>query len=335
MTNTKNINELNQKREINNTQKSHTIKLNHEKVNSQYISKHSEDFISKTNESELLDYCKTLNFKPENGHGVCSFGEEYTYVNSKSERPKDIPAPIKALIDELVKECPDASTINQCLINRYEGPESFLPRHCDNERTIAPNSHIYTFSIGTDSIISFSNLHPGEQRTLSTKGRSLYAFSRKSQAVWSHGIEKSAEFQGVRFSITLRTIGKRYNRSTIILGDSNTKNLKFGEGTGTFGFNMPGEQIYTPLIEDMDPWACVGYNNVILHCGINNIKNHNANVQHCADKFINKLEEIKAWCPNSKITINPILPTKSGSLNIKARQFNRFLFEYMDRKQDP
>ena len=129
-------------------QKPPTINLDHENINSEYISKHSENFISESTESELLDLCKKLKFKPENGHGVCSFGEEYTYVNSKSESPKDIPAPIKALIDELVKECPDASTINECLINRYEGPESFLPRHCDNERTIAPNSHIYTFSIG-------------------------------------------------------------------------------------------------------------------------------------------------------------------------------------------
>ena len=315
--------------------KSPIIKLDNEKIKCDHVSEHSDDIISESTETELLEFCNKLNFKPENGHSVCSFGEEYTYTNSKSEPSKDIPAPIHALIDELLKKCPDATTTNQCLINRYEGPESFLPRHCDDEKVIAPNSSIYTFSIGADSVISFTNLHTGEKRTLSAKGRSLYAFSRKSQAVWSHGIEKSAELQGVRFSITLRTIGKQFNRSTIILGDSNTKNLKFGKGNGTFGFNMPGERLFTPIIEDIDPWTCVGYSNIILHCGINNIKNHNANVKHCANKLINKIEEIKAWCPDSKLTLNPILPTKSGLLNTRARQFNMILFDYIARKQDP
>ena len=227
-----------------------------------------------------------------------------------------MPAAIKTLIDEvLVPEFPDAATSNQCLINKYEGPECFLPRHCDDEKVIAPQSTVYTISLGDDSQVKFTNLHTGEQRILLAKGRSMYAFSRKSQAVWSHGIEKSAEFQGVRFSITLRTIGKRFTRSTVILGDSHTRHLKFGEGNGTFGFNMPGERVYTPLIEDIDPWTCVGYSNIIIHCGINNIKGRGANVQQCANKFISKIAEIKAWCPKAKLTINPILPSRSESIN--------------------
>ena len=38
-----------------------------------------------------------------------------------------------------------------------------------------------------------------------------------------------------RFSITLRTINKNFCRSTLVIGDSNTKELVFGTGKGTFG----------------------------------------------------------------------------------------------------
>ena len=209
------------------------------------------------------------------------------------------------------------------------------PEHCDDERTIAPNSDIYTISLGVTSTLKFNNLYSGKQEILSIKDRSLYMMSRKSQAVWAHGIEKSAEFQGVRYAITFRTVGKRFNRSTAILGDSNTKHLKFGKGKGTFGFNMPGETVYTPLIDHLDPWKCVGYSNIIVHCGVNNIKNHSANVPEAVDKLIRKVEAIKSLCPNAKLTINPLLPTRSDLINAKAKQFNTLLFNYMDRKADP
>ena len=112
--------------------------------------------------------------------------------------------------------------------------------------------------------------------------------SRKSQALWSHGIEKCNEFHGVRYSITLRTVDKKFHRSTIILGDSNTKNLKFGLGKGTFGYNMPGKTVYSPLIENLDISACAGYRNIIIHCGINNIKNRGTDVSDCAKNSLIK-----------------------------------------------
>ena len=35
------------------------------------------------------------------------------------------------------------------------------------------------------------------------------------------------------------------------------------------------------------------------------------------------------------MTLNPILPTKSEFYNTRAKAFNRLVFDYMDRKQDP
>ena len=158
--------------------------------------------------------------------------------------------------------------------------------------------------------------------------------TRKSQGIWSHGIEKSADFQGVRYSITFRTVGKQYNRSTVILGDSHTKYLKFGVGNGTFGYNMPGTRVFAPLIEQLDPQECIGYSNIIIHCGINNIKGHGVSVPNCVDRLICKVETIRALCPKSKITINPILPTKSQSLNDRCKHFNKLLLDFIDSTRD-
>ena len=243
---------------------------------------HSDDYIDETCETALLNLCEGLDFKTENGHGVCSFGATYKYNKSKSDEPDPIPEPIKTLIGQLSAEFPDAANINQVLVNKLDGPDSYLPTHSDDEHSIAPGSAIYTISLGSSSKIKLTNMHTGEQRILSVRNRSLYVMSRKSQVLWSHGIEKCADFLGVRYSITMRTVGNRFYRSTIVQGDSNTKHLKFGQGKGTFGFNMPGEAVYTPVIANIDPWACVGYKNIIIHCGVNDIKNDGIHVPDCA-----------------------------------------------------
>ena len=299
-----------------------------------HVDHHADNFIDETTEAKLIDLCEKLAFQPESGHGVCSFGEVYKYNKSKSKDPEKIPEPVKDIIDLLLPDFPESKTISQCLINKFEGPESFLPFHSDDEPTISPVSDIYTVSLGSPSKIKFKHRYSGDQQILPVQGRGLYIMSRKSQALWCHGIEKSAEFQGIRYSITLRTVEKRYHRSTIILGDSNTRNLKFGLGNGTFGYNMPGKAVYSPLIEDLDVTACAGFSNIIIHCGINNIKNRRADVPECANKLIKKVETIRHLCPKSKVTINPILPTKLDYLNARAKQFNEIIFDYMDAQRD-
>ena len=119
------------------------------------------------------------------------------------------------------------------------------------------------------------------------------------------------------------------------MGDSNTKYLKFGRGKGTFGYNMPGEAIYAPTLDMLEPVNCIGYNNIFLHCGINDIKQHDSDVQECAERLIETVERIKIFCPKAKIFIHPLLPTKSLRLNVKAKQFNGMLFRFLDNRSDP
>ena len=62
--------------------------------------------------------------------------------------------------------------------------------------------------------------------------------TRTSQAYYSHRID-AENCDDVRYSLTFRHINKQFTQSTIIIGDSNTSNFKFGEGTGTFGAILP------------------------------------------------------------------------------------------------
>ena len=95
---------------------------------------------------------------------------------------------------------------------------------------------------------------------------------------------------------------------------------------------MPGKRVEAFVIDQIDPVCCVGFKNICVHCGINDIKNSRNDVNTCFNKLIDKVETIQALCPTSRITISPILPTRSWSLNNRAIRFNNMLFEYSTNK---
>ena len=158
--------------------------------------------------------------------------------------------------------------------------------------------------------------------------------SRKSQSYWKHGINNCSSLNetDVRYSLTFRHVSNKFLRSTVVIGDSNTKGLRFGEGIGTFGHNIPGRQIDAIHIEDIKPVECCGFKNIFLHCGINNIKHPSIRgpdkVTKCFEDFKSKVEQVCNICPKSKIVVSPILPTKDRELNKRTLLFNKLLFEY-------
>ena len=81
----------------------------------------------------------------------------------------------------------------------------------------------------------------------------------------------------------------------------------------------------------IDPKKCIGYRNIFIHCGINNIKKNGAVVEECVAQLTSKLDKIHELCPYSKITVSPILPTKLSWLNARALLFNKLLFRYCDK----
>ena len=288
--------------------------------------------------TEFLDNCNQFSEKNETGHSVALFGYPYHYTGSShSDEPVDIPAPISRLIDTINEnELYSEAVINSCLVNKYSGPDAELRQHSDNEHSIEPGSDIFTVSLGKEVKVKFTETHSGSPNVIekTAQPNSLYVMSGPSQSYWSHEIEKCQHFSDtdVRYSLTFRHVSKKYLRSTVIIGDSNTQSLRFGEGKGTFGHNIPGRHVRAIHIGDIDPVDCCGYKNVFLHCGINNVKRHNVrgsnDVFSCFELLRSKIDIIQKLCPKSKIVVSPILPTKDLDLNKRAMFFNSLLFEY-------
>ncbi len=287
-----------------------------------------------SNLSQFLNTCTDFGDNIENGHSVAMFGYPYNYHGSQhSGKATDIPEHIKEVIGLIEAKYP-GSEINSCLVNKYSGPDAFLPRHSDNEQNIAPGSNIFTVSLGCSDTIKFSEIHGAACMSQTVENNSLYVMTRTSQAFWQHQTSKDSgrANDDVRYSLTFRNVSDKFRRSTVIIGDSNTRHLKFGTGRGTFGHQIPGKRIEATHISKINPVDCCGYKNIFIHCGVNDIKHFRVNTMDKISKKSQELQtvinEIVAICPNSNVYVSPILPTKSMDINRRAIKFNEMLFRF-------
>ena len=299
---------------------------------------YSDNFINEELSAELMEFLDgkgdEFNKNSERGHSVISFGQPYKYQGAKAEAPlsKTFPEPITKLVS-LIQSKYDDAVMNQCLVNRYLDKDSMLPEHSDNEKSIVHGSNIFTVSVGDTYEVKFRKLSgANEEIVKSVHGKSIYVMSKSSQSQWSHRIDSCSNDRGLRYSITFRYVSTNSENATIIQGDSNTRFLKFGSGKGTFGDKLPGRRVLKYTIDQIDPKECAGYKNVVIHCGINDIKRPQADVRDCASRLVGKLDKISRVCSSStKIIVSPILPTKLEHLNQKAKLFNQLIFDYVTR----
>lgn len=138
-----------------------------------------------------------------------------------------------------------------------------------------------------------------------------------------------------RFSITLRTVNQKFARSTLIIGDSNTKEIDFGAGKGKIGESYPGKRVKSARINNIDPKDCIGYSNIVLACGTNDLRPENlkggiSGTHQLVDILYYKLLQIKKLCPESKIFVMAVLPTRLPKMNHNIMQFNKLLGEMLD-----
>ena len=299
----------------------------------------------------MINHKKFLNEQTDytelKGRSVLSFGEPYPYNGSPIDSYKSTPIPpiISKLISKIETDHSSVGPlgINSCLINRYVGPESVIPEHADDEDVIKPESKIVTISFGNDRDIKFRDCITGKEECLTVSNGSLYIMSQQSQFFWKHRIDKceSADTVTTRYSLTFRCVDKSYKNSTVIVGDSNTKYVTFDSNkSGSIGNKISGKRVPTYTIEAINPEECIGYRNVLVHVGVNNLKSTrrpgifgdscNINVHENFCILRDKLEVIRLLCPNSKLIVSPILPTKIGWLNNRALEFNQYLFEYLN-----
>ena len=277
---------------------------------------------------------KNLVYNEEVGHSTLLFGpERYRYSGSRSEKPIEMPQHIKAVMDKLnaKRNENEGAPLNSCLVNKFIGNKSLIKDHGDNEPTIDPKSKIYTISLGSTRSVIFKNLRTGETHVHVAKPASLYTMTRKSQNFYNHQIDpEDEENESVRYSLTFRSLSWRNKNSTLLIGDSNSGKLRFGPEKGCFGKSLPGEKIYVPTIDQIDPLSAVGYSNVVILCGINDIKSRylteRRDIESAYERLKLKVMQIKAICRGINVVVCPIMPTRLPELNKKARYFNQFIW---------
>ncbi|KAL5267748.1 hypothetical protein ACHWQZ_G004706 [Mnemiopsis leidyi] len=308
------------------------------------VSDTKHEFVDQTEANELQVFFDSCSFKPENGHSVMSFGSPYQYTGSQSST--DVP-PIPDILKPLLERVNSVQSdiyrslypdqpflappeINSCLVNKYQGSDSYLPRHADREMTIHPESSIFTISLGQSCDVTFTERESGTESSHPCPDRSLYIMSRRSQEVFDHEIEKGSMPAGIRYSLTFRCISWTHKNSTCLIGDSNTRFLRFGSNKrGTFGEQMPGQKFWAPKLRDIDPVSCMGYSNVVLLCGINDIKESQiqceSDVADCYTLLKQKIKQIKSLSACTTVFVCQLLPTKDLTLNRKVNDFNRLI----------
>ena len=134
-------------------------------------------------------------------------------------------------------------------------------------------------------------------------------------------LPRSAPSHNVTFSVP-NSISSSTRKTLLVLGDSNTKYIRFP--------NTGHHRIPTYTIEEIDPNVCIGYTKIWIHVGINNLKSVRCggpdDVQKSFKLFMHKIERIGPLSPDTTVIISPILPTGVDILNERAGIFNELLF---------
>ena len=104
----------------------------------------------------------------------------------------------------------------------------------------------------------------------------LSFFTRASQDFYHHSIEADDSINQPRYSLTFRHLTPYNLNYTVIIGDSNTKNLVFGADKGKLGMWMPGCRIKASKISNIpDPNSIGPCRNILFNVGINDVQGEN------------------------------------------------------------
>ena len=295
----------------------------HEKV-TKLMEEHRDDFTSVGGSREVL-----------------YFGEySYSYTGTKHDA-RETPLAIQELLDSIRPHLPNPNCwLNSCLVTRYKGAKSHIPLHRDDEPPIDPESVIVTASLGNQRTINFVNNAGDQQESLTLQDQSVYVMTRYSQDFWQHEIspmtpetpETESEpnaADSLRYSFTFWHISPHFINSTILVGDSNTQEVKFGKGVGTLGRWVPGKRVKAALIEHIPPPHKIGpYRNVVLHTGINNLTNENRPSNRVlVNKLRAKCSDIISVFPKTRVYVSLLLPTKSRLVNKRVTDFNNMILD--------
>ena len=306
-----------------------------------------EDFISPDLAKRLLLILPTLKYTKVGAWETINLGAYYPYTGSPTQDPTaEIPVELQEFMDKANKDICSEFKVNQLTVNRYPCKGGCLTEHEDNEACIKVGSLILAGTLGDGKVLTFRDKMSNKEVDVNPPDKSVYIMSQTSQSLWTHRMERQKQnssdgADGYQYTITARCVSAQNNNECIILGDSNTDHYKFGEDKGTFGWLLPGKRIPTMRIKHIDPEACIGYPNVNIHVGINDIRECAPpkfkaktdalpkDIDTHVSNLVRKVNEIKRLSPGSRITVSSMLPTKLPGLNRRCGLFNNLLTELL------
>ena len=300
------------------------------------MEEYKAEFLPSSCRNELAKFLTSKNSSFESsGSSHLLFGEQPTHQRSEKAKKEPMPKALLECIDLICSYYPNSGRPNSVEITKYTG-NSATPAVCNNELYTVPQSHIFTINIGDPCDIIFMDRISGTEITHQVSDNSLYVTTQTSKDFYMQRLSKtSCADASVYFSITFRSVDKSCLRSTCLIGDSNTRHVYFNNDDSKrsiMGKSIYRKRVYAPLISDVDYRTCMGFRNVILHVGINELKyrnrsdTDNLSVEDVFNNYLNCLVNLRKYCPNAKFFISPILPTRIRALNTKVLQFNYTLF---------
>jgi alkylated DNA repair dioxygenase AlkB len=303
---------------------------------------YDKDFLSqelKTKVEEYVNSNLTSFTEPasENARRLLYFGKYgYRYGNHE-HKTAPVPDVIQEVMGKISEEFPD-NRLNSCLITYYESGKVSLPAHSDDEPFFDIESDIFTISLGSQRTMEFTECRGTGKDQLELHDNSITAFSRYSQNDWRHAILPNDNITEPRFSLTFRNLAPFNMNSTIVCGDSNTSELKFGNGKDAYSFGtwLPGKRIKSARIKNIPPPDKLGpYRNLVLHVGINDLSDPNCKpLEELAHEYETRCKDILNIYPKMLVFISLILPTKSSYLNVRANEFNMYLANMASKYQN-
>ena len=82
-------------------------------------------------------------------------------------------------------------------------------------------------------------------------------------------------------------------------------------------------------MDELDPVKCLGFNNIVVHCGVNDVRQPSVDteedVRDTYIKFKAKINQILHINKRAKVFVNLLLPTKLETCNREIKLFNNLL----------
>ena len=108
---------------------------------------------------------------------------------------------LKKIVEELT-----GVAFNSCLLNLYHNGDEGMAWHSDDEKTLAKNTAIASFSFGAERKFSFRHKKTKETTSLLLENGSLLVMKDATQTNWLHSLPKSKKVTAARINLTFRTM---------------------------------------------------------------------------------------------------------------------------------